>query len=87
MPPAARPIVFLSDFGLSNEWVGICHAVMSRIAPASRIVDLSHLVPPLNILSGALLLADSLNYLAEARLTEGSRLPLRVMPERMRVFE
>jgi iron(III) transport system ATP-binding protein len=29
----------------------------------------------------------SLNYLAEARLTEGSRLPLRVMPERMRVFE
>jgi S-adenosyl-L-methionine hydrolase (adenosine-forming) len=65
MPPAARPIVFLSDFGLSNEWVGICHAVMSRIAPASRIVDLSHLVPPLNILSGALLLADSLNYLAE----------------------
>jgi len=29
----------------------------------------------------------SLNYLAEARLAEGSRLPLRVMPERMRVFE
>ena len=28
----------------------------------------------------------SLNYLAEAGLTEGSRLPLRLMPERMRVF-
>ena len=65
MPPPSRPIVFLSDFGLSNEWVGICHAVMSRIAPESRIVDLSHLVPPLNVPSGALLLADSLAYLAE----------------------
>ena len=64
MPRAPRPIIFVSDFGLSNEWVGICHAVMSRIAPQSRIVDLSHLVPVLNVLSGALLLADSLPYIA-----------------------
>jgi S-adenosyl-L-methionine hydrolase (adenosine-forming) len=65
MAPEPRPIVFLSDFGLSNEWVGICHAVMSRIAPRSRIIDVSHLVPQLNVLSGALLLADSLPYLAD----------------------
>jgi S-adenosylmethionine hydrolase len=38
---------------------------MSRISPASRIVDLSHAVPPLDVVSGALLLADSLPYLAE----------------------
>jgi hypothetical protein len=37
--PDARPIVFETDFGLGNEWVGICHAVMSRIAPGSRIID------------------------------------------------
>jgi S-adenosyl-L-methionine hydrolase (adenosine-forming) len=65
MAPEPRPIVFLSDFGLSNEWVGICHAVMSRIAPRSRIIDVSHLIPQLNVLSGALLLADSLPYVAE----------------------
>lgn len=65
MAPEPRPIVFLSDFGLSNEWVGICHAVMNRISPQSRIVDLSHFVPVLNVLSGALLLADSLPYMAE----------------------
>jgi iron(III) transport system ATP-binding protein len=29
----------------------------------------------------------SLNYLAEARLEVGSRLPLRLVPERMRIFE
>jgi len=61
---AARQIVFLSDFGLGNEWVGICHSVMSAISPASPIVDLSHLVRPLEVASGALLLADSLPYLA-----------------------
>jgi hypothetical protein len=34
--PHARPIVFETDFGFGNEWVGICHAVMSRIAPGSQ---------------------------------------------------
>jgi S-adenosyl-L-methionine hydrolase (adenosine-forming) len=59
------PIVFATDFGLGNEWVGMCHAVMNRIAPQSSIVDLSHLIRPLNVAAGALLLADSLPYLAE----------------------
>ena len=44
-----RPIVFLSDFGLGNEWVGLCHAVMSGISPQCPIVDLSHLVRPLEV--------------------------------------
>jgi S-adenosylmethionine hydrolase len=63
--PEARPIVFETDFGLGNEWVGICHAVMSRVAPGSRIIDLSHLVRPLDVSGGARLLADSLPYLPE----------------------
>jgi S-adenosyl-L-methionine hydrolase (adenosine-forming) len=63
-PPATRPIVFSSDFGYRNEWVGICHAVMARIAPESRIIDLSHGVPPLNVMAGAMLLVDSLPYIA-----------------------
>jgi S-adenosylmethionine hydrolase len=65
MASSARPIVFLSDFGLGNEWVGICHSVMSRISPASPIVDLSHLIRPLEVASGALLLADSMPYIAD----------------------
>jgi hypothetical protein len=64
MPAADRTIVFLSDFGYRNEWVGICHAVMNRVAPGSAIVDLSHGVPPLDVRGGAILLADSLPYLA-----------------------
>src|SRR5436190_1393900 len=65
MAQPARSIVFVSDFGLSNEWVGICHAVMSRISPTSPIVDLSHLVPALDVRFGAVLLVDSLAYIAD----------------------
>ena len=63
--PHARPIVFVTDFGLGNEWVGLCHAVMSGISPGSPIVDLSHLIRPLEVAAGALLLADSLPYVPE----------------------
>ncbi len=63
VPPAARPIVFLSDFGLGNEWVGICHSVLAGVSPTSPIVDLSHLIRPLEVASGALLLADSMRYI------------------------
>jgi S-adenosylmethionine hydrolase len=65
MEATTRPIVFISDFGLAGEWVGICHTVMSRIAPQSRIIDLSHFVRPLNVVAGAQLLADSLAYMAD----------------------
>jgi len=59
----SHPIAFLSDFGYRNEWVGICHLVINKIAPESQVVDLSHGVPPLDVRAGALLLADSLPYL------------------------
>ncbi len=57
-----RPIVFLSDFGYRNEWVGICHSVIAASSPQSRIVDLSHGVPPLDVRAGALLLNDSRRF-------------------------
>jgi S-adenosylmethionine hydrolase len=63
--PQARPIVFVTDFGSGNEWVGMCHAVMTRIARDARIVNLSHFVRPLDVDSGARLLSDSLRFLPE----------------------
>src|SRR6266508_2538194 len=36
-----RPIVFLSDYGLEDEFVGICHAVIARISPASPVLGKS----------------------------------------------
>lgn len=68
-PTAARNsalITFLSDFGLTDEWVGVCHAVMLELDPGLRIVDLCHGVPPFDIRKGAFLLASALPTLQPA---------------------
>ena len=57
-----RPILFLSDYGLDDEFVGVCHAVIARIAPEVRVIDLSHGIPPRDITRGATVLADSIPY-------------------------
>jgi len=62
-PASARPIVFLSDYGLEDEFVGICHAVMAGISPASPVIDLSHAIPPHDVLRGALVLWRAIRYL------------------------
>src|SRR5262249_12057624 len=59
----ASSIIFLSDFGYRNEWVGICHAVIDKIAPDANVIDLSHGVPPLDVQAGALVLSDSLPFI------------------------
>ncbi len=61
--PKGRPIVFLSDYGLEDEFVGICHGVIARISPASPVVDLTHAIPPHDVLRGALVLGRSIRYL------------------------
>ena len=58
-----RPVVFLSDFGLDDAYVGTCHAVMRRIAPGLEIVDLSHGIAPQQVLAGAVALHEAAPYL------------------------
>jgi S-adenosyl-L-methionine hydrolase (adenosine-forming) len=59
----ARFVTFLSDFGLEDEFVGTCHGVIKRIAPEVQIVDITHGIPPQNVLHGALVLAKTLEYM------------------------
>jgi hypothetical protein len=56
-------LTFLSDYGLQDEFVGICHGVIARICPAARIIDLTHGVTRHDIRAGALVLADAVPYL------------------------
>jgi hypothetical protein len=58
-----RPIVFLTDYGLEDEFVGVCHAVMARIAPDRTVIDLTHAIPPQDVLRGALSLLRAAPYL------------------------
>ena len=56
------PICFLSDYGHDDDFVGVCHGVMARIAPAARVIDVSHGVPRHDVRSGALILRRALPY-------------------------
>jgi S-adenosylmethionine hydrolase len=58
-----RPVVFLSDFGLADAFVGTCHAVMRRIVPGLEIIDLGHGIAPQNVLQGAVALHDAAPFL------------------------
>src|SRR5918993_4038990 len=58
----ARPITFLSDYGLSDEFVGVVHAVIARIAPEAPVIDLTHGIPRQDVETGARVLARSLPY-------------------------
>jgi S-adenosylmethionine hydrolase len=46
-------IVFMSDFGVANDAVAICKAVIVGIAPDARIMDITHQVTPYSIEEGA----------------------------------
>jgi S-adenosylmethionine hydrolase len=56
-------VTFLTDFGLQDDFVGICHGVIARIAPDVRVIDLTHGVRPGRVLQGALVLANALAYM------------------------
>jgi len=55
-------ITFLSDFGLVDDFVGTCHAVIKRIASDAQIIDLTHGIQPQAVLQGALVLANTVPY-------------------------
>src|SRR4051794_16667459 len=57
-----RPITFLSDYGLADEFVGVVHGVIARICPGAQVIDISHGVPRHGVLPGALTLARALPY-------------------------
>jgi S-adenosylmethionine hydrolase len=56
-------ITFLTDYGLSDPFVGVCHAVIAQRCPEARVIDLSHGIPPQDIRAGASVLARSLPFL------------------------
>jgi S-adenosylmethionine hydrolase len=56
-------ITFLSDYGRTDEFVGIVHSVIRSIEPGAAVIDLSHDITPYDVRGGGLLLARSVGYL------------------------
>lgn len=64
--PRRELLTFLSDYGLEDEFVGVCHGVMLSIAPHLKIVDLHHNILRQDIRHGAVVLQQSVRYVPEA---------------------
>jgi S-adenosylmethionine hydrolase len=61
---ATQPIItFLSDYGLQDEFVGVCHGVIARRCPHARVIDVTHGIASYDVRAGALALAAALPYL------------------------
>lgn len=58
-------ITFVSDYGLDDEFVGICHGVMLRIYPGAKIVDIHHTILRQDIRHGAVVLRQTVPYMSE----------------------
>jgi S-adenosylmethionine hydrolase len=61
--PIPPTITFLSDYGLADDFVGICHGVMATICPAARIIDLTHGIRRHDTRAGAVVLAEALAFM------------------------
>jgi S-adenosyl-L-methionine hydrolase (adenosine-forming) len=56
-------VSLLTDYGHEDDFVGVVHGVIARIAPEARVIDISHGLPHYGVQRGALVLARSLPYL------------------------
>lgn len=55
-------ISLLTDFGISDEYVGVMKGVIWGIAPQAQLADITHAIQPQNVLQGALVLGRAYRY-------------------------
>ncbi len=65
MPP---PIGLLTDFGLTDTYVGQMKAALLQVAPTAVLVDLTHAVPAQDVRGGAFLLWSAVEAFPEGSL-------------------
>jgi S-adenosyl-L-methionine hydrolase (adenosine-forming) len=58
----APVITFLSDYGVEDDFVGVCHGVIARLAPEARVIDVTHGIDRHDVRTGALVLRRALPY-------------------------
>ena len=63
MKPLAPVITFLSDYGLSDDFVGVCHGVITTICPQAHVIDITHGIPRHEVRTGAVVLREALAYM------------------------
>jgi S-adenosyl-L-methionine hydrolase (adenosine-forming) len=59
----APVVTFLSDYGLQDGFVGVCHGVIAEICPQARVIDISHGVARHDVRAGAVILAGAIAFM------------------------
>ncbi len=55
-------IAMVSDFGAIDNYVGVMKGVIFNLFPGARIADITHQIPPQNILAAQFALATAVDY-------------------------
>lgn len=55
-------ITLTTDFGIVDEYVGVMKGVILSVNPSASIVDITHHIPPQNIIYAAFLIQSSYRY-------------------------
>jgi S-adenosyl-L-methionine hydrolase (adenosine-forming) len=61
--PRFDTISFLTDYGTSDEFVGVVKSVIRQIAPHAAVIDITHDIRPYDVKAASLTLARSVQYL------------------------
>ena len=56
------PIAILTDFGYRDHYAGVMKGVIASISPQTPVIDVTHGIPPQQVLAGALVLRESVNF-------------------------
>ncbi len=83
-------ITLTTDFGTADSYVGQMKGVMLGLAPGAAIVDISHGVPPQDVVAGALMLDSAIDSFPDGAVhvavvdpgVGGGRRPIAVRTER-----
>ncbi len=59
---SADPIAILTDFGYRDHYVGVMKGVITSIAPAAQLLNITHGIPAQQITAGALVLSHSWRF-------------------------
>lgn len=56
-------ISFTTDYGRLDGFVAACHGAIAKVAPAARVIDITHEIPPGDVARGAVVLAQTVGDL------------------------
>jgi S-adenosylmethionine hydrolase len=56
-------ITFLSDYGYTDEFVGVCHGVLATWCPQAHVIDITHGIRRHDIRAGAVALRGAVPYM------------------------